>query len=107
MEHTRPTANLLLGKDSAMPSTTPAHGGIHDIVSTSDPAWSGSPYFGGDYDPLTADFEGWMADELDCNMGYIIASRQKRIIESLLSFNCYTDTDLEAWYLNFSSLLPL
>ncbi len=79
-----------------MPSTTPAHGGIHDIVSASDPAWSGSPYFGDDYDSSTADFEGWMAYELDCNMGYNRELAKEN--------NCYTDTDLEAWLLNLSSL---
>lgn len=82
-----------------MPSITLAHRGIHDVVSTSDPASSGSPYFGGDYDPLIADFEAWIAYELDCNMGY----NSDLAKES----NCYTDTDLEAWLFNFSSLPPL
>jgi hypothetical protein len=56
VEHTRPTANLSPGQNFRYVLTMAAHGGIHDIASTSDPAWSGSPYFRGDL--LTADFEG-------------------------------------------------
>lgn len=72
---------------------------IHDILSSFKTNWSVVPTFGGDYNLSEVDNGWWMAHETDFNLGH----NSERMTDNDLR---YTDTDLRAWVLGFSSLPP-